>query len=118
MKKVCIISTHAPYGSPSVKDGIDTLLVAASYGMDASLLAMGEGVLQLLKHQTPDTLPQKNTGAMLQALEIYGIESVYVCHEDLEERGLTEDDLLLSPQLIQRNQIPQLLKEQDRILNF
>ena len=55
---------------------------------------------------------------MLQALEMYGIENVLVCQEDLLERGLKKEDLLLTPQLIERSDVPHILREQDRVLTF
>lgn len=118
MKKVCIVSSHAPYGSIAVRDGLESLLVAASFDMDATLLTLGDGVLQLLEGQNPDALPQKNTGSLLQALDIYGVENIYACQEDLDERGLTQGDLLLTPHIISRSQVPTLLQEQDSILNI
>ncbi|MTI12340.1 sulfurtransferase complex subunit TusC [Sansalvadorimonas verongulae] len=118
MSKICIVSSHSPYSSTSVRDGIESLLVAASFDMDASLLVLGDGILQLLNKQAPESLPQKNTGSLLQALEIYGVESIYVCEQDLVDRGLTQDDLILTPTIISRSQVPSLLQEQDSILNF
>ncbi len=116
--KICFIATHSPYGSTLARDAIESLLVAATFDQEGSLLAMGDGVYQLLDNQQPDSLPQKNTSSMIQALEMYGVEDIYVCHEDLEERGLTVQDLVTPVRTVERGALPSLLKEQDRILNF
>ncbi len=118
MTSICIISSHAPYGSTLVRDGIETLLVAASYDFEAALLVLGEGVLQLLESQSPDALPQKNTASMAQALELYGVEKIYVCREDLVTFGLDERDLLLSVQLINHADVADLLQNYDHVLSF
>ena len=116
--KICIISSHSPYGSTHVRDGIETLLVSASYDMDASLLTLGEGVLQLLPGQQPDALPQKNSSAMLQAAELYGVQAIYACREDLEQFGLDENDLLVKVMVVPRAEIAGLLQTFTHILSF
>ncbi len=118
MAKICIISTRPPYGSTSAKDALDTALVSASYDQDTSLVFLGDGIYQLMKGQQPEGLPQKNSGAMLQALEIYGIEQVLLCSEDMVERGLQEKDLIISVQLLNRMAIAEWLADQDRVFNF
>ena len=117
-KKICIISSHSPYGTTHVRDGIETLLVSASYDLAASLLVLGEGVLQLIDQQNPDVLPQKNCAAMLQAAELYGVEAIYACQEDLDQYGLTEADLQPRPTIVVRNEVPAMLQTFDHILNF
>ncbi|MCL6268806.1 sulfurtransferase complex subunit TusC [Sansalvadorimonas sp. 2012CJ34-2] len=116
--KFCFISSHAPYGSTLARDGIESLLVAASYDMNATVLFMGDGVLQLVAEQEPGELPQKNTGAMLQALEMYGIENILVCREDMLVFGLQAEQLLLKAKQVSRSDIPGIIREQDRVLNF
>ncbi|CAM3650132.1 sulfurtransferase complex subunit TusC [Parendozoicomonas haliclonae] len=118
MASLCILSSHTPYGSTLVRDGIETLLVAASYDLDTALVALGPGILQLLKEQAPDALPGKNTSSMLMALELYGVESVYVCQEDLHEYGLTCEDLLIETKAIARSELAGLLSSFDHVLNF
>ena len=117
-KKLCIISSHSPYGTTHVRDGIETLLVAASYDLPASLLLLGEGVLQLLDQQSPEALPQKNSAAMLQAAELYGVEAIYACREDLEHYGLTAADLQPQPTIIAKNEVAALLQNFNQTLNF
>ncbi|WP_211830542.1 sulfurtransferase complex subunit TusC [Kistimonas asteriae] len=118
MPKICIISTRPPYASTAAKDALDTALVSASYDQETSLLFLGDGIYQLIKGQQPEGLPQKNPGAMLQALEMYGIENVLVSREDMRDRGLQESDLTIPAQLLERNAIGGWLAQQDRVFNF
>ena len=116
--KICIISTHAPYGTSLSRDAIETLLVTASYGFDATLLVMGDGVLQLLADQDPTAIAQKSTASLLQAAKMYGVERLLVCREDLHERGLSQEDLIDSLQFVAREQIASLVREHHRVLAF
>ena len=118
MPKICIISTRPPYGSTAAKDALDTALVTASYDQETSLLFLGDGIYQLIEGQQPEGLPQKNPGAMLQALEMYGIEEVRLCREDMIERGLQECDLTIAVQFLERSAIGDWLAQQDRVFNF
>lgn len=117
-QRICIISSHGPYGSTHVRDGIETLLVSASYDFKSSLLVLGEGILQLMKSQAAQTLPQKDTAAMIQAAELYDVDSIYACQEDLDQFGLSTDDLVLNTTVIARTEVSHLLQNFDRILNF
>ncbi len=116
--KIAIISSRAPYGSTLARDALETLLVAASYDLETTILFMGDGVFQLLNNQSPGTILQKNIGAMLQALEMYGVENILVCQEDLQERGLAGSQLLASCHPVSRSKIPGILRDQERVLNF
>lgn len=118
MPRICIVSTRPPYGSTAARDALDTALVSASYGQETSLLFLGDGIYQLIKEQQPEGLPQKNPGAMLQALAVYGIEDVRLCRDDMTDRGLQESDLAIPVRLLERNTVGNWLARQDRVFNF
>ncbi|MCY4473325.1 MAG: sulfurtransferase complex subunit TusC [Kistimonas sp.] len=118
MKKFCVISTRAPYASTAVRDALETLLAAASCDLQGTLLALGDGVFQLLANQNPENVAQKNTGAMLGLLPLYGIDRVYACEEDIKERGLDGCPMAGQIQRIPRKEIAQLLAQQHWVLNF
>lgn len=118
MLRIGIINTRPPYGSTAAKDALDVALVCASYDQDTSLLFLGDGIYQLIKGQSPEELPQKNPGSMLQALEMYDIQHVFSCEEALNDRGFQTSDLTFPVTLLQRNGICAWLAQQDRIFNF
>ena len=61
----------------------------------------------------------KNFSPTYRALEGYDIEKLYVEKESLEERGLTEDDLLVPVEVIEpRSELADLMEQQDVILSF
>lgn len=119
MKKILFVSRQAPYGNSSAREALDALLAASAYDQDLSILFMDDGVFQLVAGQNPKVIQQKNLGASLQALELYGIENIYIQRESLEKRGLTATNLAIEKvQIVDSEQIKQLMSQQDQILSF
>ena len=118
-KKLLFIHRHAPYGSSLAKDGLDAILAASAYDQNISVLFMDDGVFQLLKQQSATEIHQKNFSAMLPALSLYEINSIYVHAESLPRRQITKDELILDGvQLIDSSAISSLLTQQDQLLSF
>lgn len=117
-KSVCIISTCAPYSGQSAREALDTVMVAASYEIPASLLLMGDGIFQLLSQQQPENIPRKNLSALFKALPLYDIDTIYIDQMSLEERGIQKEELLPSVTLLSKEELPAFIKQHDRILNF
>lgn len=118
-KKIMVISRQAPYGSSRAREALDAVLAAAVYEQELSLLFMDDGVFQLLKDQNASEIQQKNLAANLSALPLYGVEKIYVHCESLEMRKITTNDLVMDELILVNNQdIPLLLQEQDQLLSF
>ena len=118
-KKILFISRHAPYGSSLAKDALDAILAASAYDQQLSLMFMDDGVFQLLKNQSSNEINQKSFAAILPALSLYEINTVYVHKESLEKRQITLNELVLdSVQLIDSAAISSLLAQQDQLLSF
>jgi tRNA 2-thiouridine synthesizing protein C len=49
---------------------------------------------------------------------MYDVEKLYVSKESLEERGLSEDDLLVDVEVKTAAEIRDLMEEQDVLLTF
>ncbi|GGO77105.1 sulfurtransferase TusC [Marinobacterium nitratireducens] len=117
-KTFLIISRRPPYGSSHARDALDTALTTAVFEQPVAMLFQGDGVLQLLKGQEPAAVRQKNLGATLSALPMYDIENLYACADALAQRGLTQDDLILPVQPLDRAGIAALIRNHDVVLNF
>ncbi|AMO56699.1 hypothetical protein GZ77_03045 [Endozoicomonas montiporae] len=115
---VCIISTRAPYHGHAAREALDAALVSASYDLNTSVLLMGDGVYQLLNHQSPEQLPRKNLSALLKALPLYGIDSVFVDYESLQERDISEDQLSEGYTLLEEGGLAPFIAQHDKVLNF
>ncbi|MGY4004173.1 sulfurtransferase complex subunit TusC [Aeromonas sanarellii] len=108
MTKIAFICRRGPHGSASGREGLDALLATSALTESLALFLMGDGVLQLVKEQSPQATLQRHYAPTFKMLELYDIEEVYVCAVSLAERGLTVADLLipvtlLSPAEIRRS---------------
>ena len=117
-QSVCVISTRAPYSGQLAREALDAVLVCASYDIPTTLLLMGDGVFQLLKGQDSQQIPRKNLSAMLQALPLYGIDSVHVDETSLLERGIEVNQLCQAVTLLSQDELPQFIRQHSRVLNF
>lgn len=118
-KKILIISRHAPYGTSTARDALDTALAASVYDQQVRMLFMDDGVFQLLDNQQPLGISQKNMSSMLSALPIYGTEEIYVHTGSLQQRNLTRDDLAIDfAHSLSDSEVAILINQQDHILSF
>lgn len=117
-KSFLIVNRKAPYGSAFAKEALDVGLIAAAFGQQLSLLFMDDGVYQLLKHQNPDEIKQKNSSQTLPMLDMYDVKDIYVEAQSLQDRNLQEHDLLIPVQIIDSQAAADLLDQHDILLNF
>ncbi|AXB05306.1 sulfurtransferase complex subunit TusC [Aeromonas caviae] len=87
---------------------MDALLATSALTESLALFLVGDGVMQLVREQSPHAILQRHYAPTFKMLELYDIEEVYVCAVSLAERGLTAADLLipvipLSPAEIRRS---------------
>ena len=115
---VCIVSTRTPYNGQFAREALDAALVSASYDIPTSLLLMGDGVYQLLDHQAPEQLPRKNLSAMFKSLPLYGIETIYVDRDSLDERNIEPGQLLQQYTLLEEDATAAFIRNHDKVLNF
>lgn len=118
-KKILLISRQAPYGKSTAREAIDIALAASAYDQDIGILFMDDGVFQLLKNQQSHNIDQKNIASILSALDLYGIENIYVHQESLNNRTITIDELILDDlQPLNDKDVGHLLSQQDQLLSF
>ncbi len=118
VKKFAFINRKAPYGTVYALESLEVVLISAAFDQDVSLMFIDDGVYQLKKGQGTKAVGMKNFSPTYRALEGYDIEKLYVEQESLEQRGLTEEDLLVDVQVISRADMAVLMEEQDVILSF
>lgn len=118
VKKFMFVNRKAPYGSIYALESLEVVLITAAFDQDVSLVFSDDGVYQIKKGQSTDGIGMKNFSPTYRALEGYDVEKLYVDKESLEERGLTEDDLLVDVEIISRAEMADLMDEQDVVLSF
>ncbi len=131
-KKFLYINRKAPYGTIYAWESLEVVLIGAAFEQDVSLLFMDDGVYQLVKEMQTKGIGMKNFTATYAALGDYEVNKIYVDKDALSQRGLALDDLqhLIwedenedwaekdSIRLVGRDEIADLLEEQDVIFNF
>jgi tRNA 2-thiouridine synthesizing protein C len=118
VKKFAFINRKAPYGTVYALESLEVVLISAAFDQDVSLMFVDDGVYELKKGQATKAIGMKNFSPTYRALEGYDIEKLYVEKESLDERGLTEDDLLVDVEVLSRADMAALMEEQDVILSF
>ena len=118
VKKFAFINRKAPYGTVYALESLEVVLISAAFDQDVSLMFIDDGVYELKKGQGTKAIGMKNFSPTYRALEGYDIEKLYVEKESLEERGLTEEDLLVDVEVLSRADMAALMEEQDVILSF
>ncbi|GAL15816.1 tRNA 5-methylaminomethyl-2-thiouridine synthase TusC [Vibrio astriarenae] len=118
MKTLGYLFTQAPHMTSGGREGIDALLAASAYCESIKVVFVGDGVLQLLAGQSPDTILSKDYAPMLKLFDLYDIEEVYVCKSSLEQRGCLHADLVIDASLIDANEIRHQLSQCQSVLSF
>ena len=118
IKKFMFVNRKAPYGTIYALESLEVVLISAAFDQDVSLAFLDDGVYQLRKGQQTKGIETKNFSPTYRALDGYDVEKLYVEKEALEERGLTEDDLLVDVIVLPRAEMGALMDEQDVVLSF
>ena len=118
VKKFMFINRKAPYGTVYALESLEVVLITAAFDQDVSLVFSDDGVYQIKKGQVTDGIGMKNFSPTYRALEGYDVEKLYVDKESLDERGLTQDDLLVDVEIISRTEMAELMDDQDVVMSF
>lgn len=118
VKKFMFINRKAPYGTVYALESLEVVLITAAFDQDVSLVFSDDGVYQIKKGQVTDGIGMKNFSPTYRALEGYDVEKLYVDKESMDERGLTQDDLLVDVEIISRAKMADLMDDQDVVMSF
>lgn len=128
-KKVMITVRKAPHGSIYVHEAIEVMFIVASYGMNLSVVFIDDGVLALKQGQDTKELGIKGFMASIGALVDFEVENVFVDKQSMQDRNLSEDDLVvigededteepIKPSVIDADEIKRMMAEQDSLISF
>jgi tRNA 2-thiouridine synthesizing protein C len=117
IKKIMHVMRRAPHGSIYTYEGLEMILIMAAYEQDLSVAFIGDGVYALKKDQDTVGIGIKGFSKTFMALDGYDVEKLYVDKQSLEERGLTEDDLLVDVEVMDSSEIGRLMNEQDVVIH-
>jgi tRNA 2-thiouridine synthesizing protein C len=118
VKKFMFVNRKAPIGSIYALESLEVVLISAAFEQDVSLVFMDDGVFQIKKGQDATGLEMKNFSPTYRALEGYDVEKVYVSKESMDERGLTEEELIIDVEILDAAAMADLMEDQDVVLSF
>lgn len=118
VKKFMYVNRRAPHGSIYALESLEVVLIGAAFDQDVSVVFLDDGVYQLKKGQDTTDVEMKNFSPAFRAFEMYDVEKLYVDRESLEERGLSEDDLIVPVEVMNNAELGQLMEQQDVVLTF
>ena len=117
-KSFLFIFRQGPHHRLSTKEGLDFSLAATAFGQTVSILFVDDGVFQLLNNQNCTALDMKNHSKALEALPLYGIDSIYRSKDDINNRGLSSEDLINLGDEVDAAQITHLIAQHDFVFNY
>ncbi|MEQ3697039.1 MAG: DsrE family protein [Pseudomonadales bacterium] len=86
MRDLLICFTSDPYASPIAQERIDLVIAALNFDRNAALLLLNESALALNPNQQP--IFAKSAAAKLQLLELFDLEDIYVCSNQLPDNSV------------------------------
>jgi tRNA 2-thiouridine synthesizing protein C len=117
-KKVGVVLRHAPYGNSFAQEALDATLAMSLFGQEMTLIFLGDGVFQLLKHQQAAGIHQKTFSKQIAVFELYDIERIFVCTQSLAHRNISPASLCIDVTGVAPAEIKVILHEQDTLLSF
>lgn len=118
MKNIALINQQSPFNSPNGRESVDLALIFGAFEQQVCVVFVDDGVYQLLQDQNPEQLDSKDYLATMKAFELYDIEHIVCCKEDLLVRGMSENHLSMPVQLLSRHDIGQLLATFDHVITM
>ncbi len=131
-KKFMYLNRRSSFGTVYALESLEVVLITAAFEQDVSLVFIDDGVYQIVEGQNTDGIGMKNFSKTYHALGDYEINKLYVSAESLEERGLTEEDLMPlvyededddweekpSVKIVSNAELSKIMSEQDVCLSF
>ncbi|WP_160153590.1 sulfurtransferase complex subunit TusC [Microbulbifer sp. ALW1] len=118
VKSILAVCRHAPYGHTIAREGLEAILACAAMDQVPEVLFINDGVFQLLE-QSPDAIGEKNLRRNLQALPMFGVETLHICRRSLEDRGINLENIEIPGAEIELLENPgAFIARFDQVLSF
>ena len=117
VKRFMYVNRRPPYGTIYALECLEVVLIAAAYDQDVSMVFVDDGVYQLKKDQDTTGIGMKNFSKTYRALDDYDVEKIYVEKESLEQRGLSEDDLIIPVEVVTTENLREIMAQQDVVIS-
>lgn len=118
---LAILFTQPPFGTATSREGLDALLAASAFcDEDQILIAfINDGVFNLVAHQQPELILQKDHIATFKLLELYELSECFVCQDSINARGLANAGWVLRDfHCVPQSEIWARLAQAEKVLTF
>jgi tRNA 2-thiouridine synthesizing protein C len=116
MKRFLFVIRHAPYAGTAVRETLDMMMTVAAFDQPVRVLFLDDGVFALKAGQRPEGLGLKPVAPLFAALEIYGVEGLWVEQESLDLRGLSAAELVVPTLSIRRAEVAGFVASADIVV--
>ena len=116
MKNFLFVMRSTPHDGIGLRESLDMIMTVAAFDQPVSLLFLDDGVFQLKAGQNPGCLDLKPTAPLFEALEVYGVDALWVEEESLAQRGLAPGNLILPVRGIKRGEVAALAAAADVVV--
>jgi len=117
MKTFLFVQSSSPHSSLLAKEGLDAILMGSAFS-HVSVLLQGDALFQIHKDQQGELTHTKPIANSFKALKEYGVENVYCSSQDLSDRGLSQEDLVIAVKSLDAVESKSLMGQFDIIVGF
>lgn len=117
-RSMLIISRRSPWSGPSAREALDIALAGGAFELPLGMLFLDDGVFQLAQAQQASQLQQKDLTANLQALPMFGVDSLYAAKRSLDERGMNATGLNLPVEVLDDTALRALINRYDHVITL
>ena len=117
-RSMLIITRQSPWSGPSAREALDIALAGGAFELPLGMLFLDDGVFQLAQAQQAAKLQQKDLTANLQALPMFGVDSLYAAEHSLIERGMNTAELSLPVEVLDDIALKALINRYDHVITL
>lgn len=112
------VFSSAPFGCASGREGLDAVLATSNYSEDLALFFIADGVMQLIAEQDSSELLCRDHVKTFRMLPMCEVERIYVCQQSLQERGLSEANLVVGVEVLTANTLAAKMAACAKLMHF
>ena len=118
--KIAFLFRTSPHGTSISQEGLDAILAATAFCEpdDIGVFFIDDGVLNLINHQQPELIQQKDFIRTFKLLDLYDVEQCFICTESLQKFKLEDKQLILSCEKIDRSLLIEKLSQAEKLFTF
>ncbi len=113
-----IVISQAAFSGASFKEAIDLALVTAAFDQKITLIFVDEGIFNLIANQNATPIADITHTDILNGLEYYDIDEIWVEKESLQQAGVSPEQLIASVSLVSRQDILSANRSAHHLVNF